>query len=247
MNVKNDIDLRKRRDDAVSPVVGVMLMLVVTIIIAAVVSGFAGGLAASAQKAPNLMMDIEIKNTGYPGSSSIFYQVLSASESISTKDLRITTSWTTTNKTSGERITGGATVVASTEPNTDLRNGTSANHIYHSPLGFGTGVTPMNLGLQKGFTPYDHGQFFGNYSLMPGTSMKNSAGFGGGYGYGQEEPFAYSYGPSGSDYPTGAKDGMMANLGEEWYHLRKGDTVNVMITHIPSGQVIFQKNVVVQG
>jgi FlaG/FlaF family flagellin (archaellin) len=36
------------KEDAVSPVVGVMLMLVVTIIIAAVVSGFAGGLAGEA-------------------------------------------------------------------------------------------------------------------------------------------------------------------------------------------------------
>jgi len=32
----------ERTDDAVSPVIGVMLMLVVTVIIAAVVSGFAG-------------------------------------------------------------------------------------------------------------------------------------------------------------------------------------------------------------
>lgn len=43
----------KRFDDsAVSPVVGVMLMLVVTIIIAAVVSAFAGGLATDQGKAP---------------------------------------------------------------------------------------------------------------------------------------------------------------------------------------------------
>jgi FlaG/FlaF family flagellin (archaellin) len=41
-----------KKDEAVSPVVGVMLMLVVTIIIAAVVSGFAGGLAGENQKAP---------------------------------------------------------------------------------------------------------------------------------------------------------------------------------------------------
>lgn len=41
-----------RKDEAVSPVVGVMLMLVVTIIIAAVVSGFAGGLVGENQKAP---------------------------------------------------------------------------------------------------------------------------------------------------------------------------------------------------
>jgi len=40
------------RDFAVSPVVGVMLMLVVTIIIAAVVSAFAGGLSGSQTKTP---------------------------------------------------------------------------------------------------------------------------------------------------------------------------------------------------
>jgi Protein of unknown function (DUF1628). len=41
-----------RRNSAVSPVVGVMLMLVVTIIIAAVVSAFAGGLGGSQTKTP---------------------------------------------------------------------------------------------------------------------------------------------------------------------------------------------------
>lgn len=41
-----------RNDEAVSPVIGIMLMLVVTIIIAAVVSGFAGGLAGGTDKAP---------------------------------------------------------------------------------------------------------------------------------------------------------------------------------------------------
>jgi len=39
-------------NDAISPVVGIMLMLVVTIIIAAIVSGFAGGLTSSQSKAP---------------------------------------------------------------------------------------------------------------------------------------------------------------------------------------------------
>lgn len=43
-----------KTDDAVSPVVGVMLMLVVTIIIAAVVSGFAGGLAGGTSKPAQL-------------------------------------------------------------------------------------------------------------------------------------------------------------------------------------------------
>jgi FlaG/FlaF family flagellin (archaellin) len=44
--------MKQYKDHAVSPVVGVMLMLVVTIIIAAVVSGFAGGLVKGQTKAP---------------------------------------------------------------------------------------------------------------------------------------------------------------------------------------------------
>jgi FlaG/FlaF family flagellin (archaellin) len=43
---------RERTEHAVSPVVGVMLMLVVTIIIAAVVSAFAGGITSETEKAP---------------------------------------------------------------------------------------------------------------------------------------------------------------------------------------------------
>jgi FlaG/FlaF family flagellin (archaellin) len=42
----------KNNDSGVSPVVGVMLMLVVTIIIAAVVSAFSGGLTSGQTKAP---------------------------------------------------------------------------------------------------------------------------------------------------------------------------------------------------
>ena len=43
-----------RNNRAVSPVVGVMLMLVVTIVLAAVVSSFAGGMAEVSEKAPQL-------------------------------------------------------------------------------------------------------------------------------------------------------------------------------------------------
>ncbi len=66
----------REHEDAVSPVVGVMLMLVVTIIIAAVVSGFAGGLiGGSNQKTPTLVMDVKITNTGNAATSS-FLQLL---------------------------------------------------------------------------------------------------------------------------------------------------------------------------
>jgi archaeal type IV pilus assembly protein PilA len=43
---------RKSTESAVSPVIGVMLMLVVTIIIAAIVSAFSGGITSGQSKAP---------------------------------------------------------------------------------------------------------------------------------------------------------------------------------------------------
>ncbi len=50
--LRRDKIMKQYKENAVSPVVGVMLMLVVTIIIAAVVSGFAGGLVKGQTKAP---------------------------------------------------------------------------------------------------------------------------------------------------------------------------------------------------
>ena len=47
------------KDDAVSPVIGVMLMLVVTVVIAAVVVGFSTGLAGDTSKTPMALFDVE--------------------------------------------------------------------------------------------------------------------------------------------------------------------------------------------
>ena len=46
-----------KKEGAVSPVIGVLLMLVVTIIIAAVVSAFAGGLTSGQSKAPQMTFE----------------------------------------------------------------------------------------------------------------------------------------------------------------------------------------------
>ena len=48
-----------RKDDAVSPVIGVMLMLVVTIVIAAVITGFATDLSAGTSSTPMAFFEID--------------------------------------------------------------------------------------------------------------------------------------------------------------------------------------------
>ena len=57
--MKADVILKKK-EDAVSPVIGVMLMLVVTIVIAAVVAAFAGGLATETEATPIVVLDADV-------------------------------------------------------------------------------------------------------------------------------------------------------------------------------------------
>ena len=58
--------IRKKSEDAVSPVIGVMLLLVVTIVIAAVVAVFASGVGADAEPAPTTVLDVvEVYDKGY--------------------------------------------------------------------------------------------------------------------------------------------------------------------------------------
>jgi len=49
----------RKHEEAVSPVIGILLMLVVTIIIAAIVSGFAGGLTGNQEKAPSISVSAQ--------------------------------------------------------------------------------------------------------------------------------------------------------------------------------------------
>lgn len=56
---------QKKSEDAVSPVIGVMLLLVVTIVIAAVVAVFASGVGADAEPMPATAVDVVSVSTGY--------------------------------------------------------------------------------------------------------------------------------------------------------------------------------------
>ncbi|MDD1686698.1 type IV pilin N-terminal domain-containing protein [Methanoregula sp.] len=88
---------RAQTECAVSPVVGVMLMLVVVIIIAAVVSAFAGGLGDTSKKAPTVSMDVTIDLSADNGMGSnvpmINFKHLSG-DPLPTKDLQIITYFT---------------------------------------------------------------------------------------------------------------------------------------------------------
>lgn len=216
MDVENMIS-KMESDVAVSPVVGVMLMLVVTIIIAAVVSAFSGGLMSSQEKAPLLTMDVHITNNGFWSGSAFSARVTGVESAVPTKDLKIVTSWNHV-FTNGTRVTGGATVVPN-QNNTYLHwspsRGTANMNDYWgvAPWGYGMGVGDMEA---KAGTGSGQGtsieKFFGNYSLGVGTVMwaepfgantrPSAGGYSGiaydvGYGIGGNQ-FSYKFGDSTS-------------------------------------------------
>lgn len=238
----------EKTEDGVSPVVGVMLMLVVTIIIAAVVTGFASGMIGSAEKSPSLTMDISIKNTGSYATSVFEAKVLSVSEPIATKNLRLITSWSTTDKSDVDRnvISGGSIVTATPNVNWEVGFNSQTPYNMTAPWGYGNGVQEANTGKPNSKT-----QQFGNYSLLGGTVMSAiPAGQAGGFvlgasgtdGYGITTKYTYD-----GIYTSGSDkfDGMQAVLGKGWESLRAGDSVNVKLVYIPSGATIFEKTVVV--
>jgi len=233
-------------ENAVSPVVGVMLMLVVTIIIAAVVSAFSGGMT-TAKKAPTIDATCTIYNDGaWAGSSYFNFKVNGVSEPIPTKDLKLMTSWTAKDGTHNSTSISAPGNVSYTSLNTHYYNPTV---YYQSPIGYGPGVAqftaysssgdiqPDGLGTHT----YYYAQQWGNYSLVAGTVLKETPINYEGFQYfntvGSKYNFVY-----GTDI-----DAMQATLGMDWWHLQPGDTVNVKLYHIPSGQIIYNKDVQVQG
>jgi FlaG/FlaF family flagellin (archaellin) len=93
----------KTNTDAVSPVVGVMLMLVVTIIIAAVVSAFAGGMSEGTEVAPQASIDCRfMQDDGGMGPAYVEWKMVFehlSGDPVPSRDLEIITYYTLSNGT----------------------------------------------------------------------------------------------------------------------------------------------------
>lgn len=93
--------MTRKKEDAVSPVIGVMLMLVVTVVIAAVVAVFSTGMIAEAEPAPVAKLDVKIyskylvKGGEWSGDSYIpdLHVTHVSGDPIDTQDLKFTFSW----------------------------------------------------------------------------------------------------------------------------------------------------------
>lgn len=226
----------ERPEDAVSPVVGVMLLLVVTVIIAAVVATFASGLVSTQQAAPTVAADVKILSVdsfaSSGGAGKFEMKIVAVSDDVPTKDLKLVTKYVVNNRTnSNEKVSGGNVTYGK------VNNTKYGTYEYVSPIGYGPGVQ----GLATTYGNYGTNQQFGYYSLTEGTYMQNTGAY-------QQVGGAY---PTDLNtiidamYPSGT-DALDAILGEEWTHLKPGDTVDVTLIHVPTNGVLFSKTVTVE-
>ena len=228
---------RKWNEHAVSPVVGVMLMLVVTIIIAAVVSAFAGGLATGKEKAPQATLETHITLTGgMEGGPSMTIKHMGG-DPINTKDVKIVTSWANTSGVYHVQSTVAAKYTDSLEQYVLYPSGSYTGYAhynisslnvneggydyYNEPYLVVAGQYPAYTGDAANETPL----WFGNYVMRAGDLIKADTNLDSG-----------TYGNLWTDKQI-IKD---ANL------LTGNDIVNVQLIDLKSGTPIYNQNIPVE-
>jgi len=211
-------------DDGVSPVVGVMLMLAVTVIIAAIVSAAAGGLSDTEKQAPSAILAVHFyENRSYGTDffiNSMTIEHVSGSP-LQTKDLSISTYF----RNSSGLIKGtlmGEKYVEVGSQNCGLLFINDQDRFGSSPL------VDSSAGGYK--------SWFGNASavLMAGDSLVTPA----------------PYYASATDKENLALDSILGfktydSTGQIDNGYKAGSVIAVKIVHIPSGQVIYDKDVVI--
>lgn len=152
--------MRAISEDAVSPVIGVMLMITVTIIVAAVVAAFVGGASTQFEKTPQASMRVYCD--GSDEDFNIIFEHLSG-DPLRTEDLRIVT-W----------IRDGNDVIKNETTGRDRVEGVRVPRLYDEQLpdqdkrGFGEAIWQRgtragteNLGETATFLGIDEGKLEG--------------------------------------------------------------------------------------
>lgn len=222
----------KERESAVSPVVGVMLMLVVTIIIAATVSAFAGGLVGSAEKTPQASFDVKIVSGSYgPGYEYAEMAIAHlGGDPIDTSRTKLITSWT--NRTNPEVVYyRETTALPSSKIASEFNSNTGqtanislANANVNYTATWGTFKYQEPYFVVPGDLPdVNTDYWFGNFILHTGEVMK------------VQSSTAYYNNFAYKDHSV-IKDALL---------LSGKDVVNVKLVDIPTGNVIYDKDVYV--
>ncbi|MDH7510673.1 MAG: type IV pilin N-terminal domain-containing protein [Methanolinea sp.] len=237
--------MRKGRtptDDAVSPVVGVMLMLVVTIIIAAVVSAFAGGITSSQAKTPQANIEV---STGYiDGNFDIKFEH-KGGDPILTKDCQFITYLTLWNGTVIRHMQTPTSEVARSEKPQIMGQYTYSRgpHLtdpqkYAYPCNPANDVTLPNGWVVYGYTnttAFPEGAnyaWFGQAVWLPGDVART-------YNNGYTANFLGLVADPMS--PTSSEIDLLKQCVE------RNCKLDIKLLHVPSGKYIMDKTIMLQG
>ncbi len=234
----------KQNEHAVSPVVGVMLMLVVTIIIAAVVSSFAGGLVGTQHKAPQATLDCQITwdngvMSGVPG--PIFTMKHLGGDPINTKDVKLVTSWA--NATGIYNMQSTVAPVWGTQAATYVSGGSGAgpgtsnytlsslntHETYYGAVEYYNApylVVPGSYPTGTGFAANDTVLWFGNYIFRAGDVIQANT--------------------DNTVSGTGNSQNQATPIIKYGNLLTGNDIVNVQLIDLKSGTTIYDKDVNVE-
>lgn len=224
--------MQKKSEDAVSPVIGVMLMVVITVVIAGVIAAFGTSMVGNTEPAPSAVLDVEIINFDnqmdggdYPNLMAPDFRITHLSgDPIDTGDIEIRFSWTDSDKvkhssTYSATSVEGVDVMYLEVPNAgiDVNPGSGSSKLKGIPFG--------EAELETGYTIKTVSKALGNVQAGE-TEHKKS------------KYMDYIFN-NGQENPAGTTNGVM-----DW--LEKGTKVDVTILHIPSNSIIYDKAVIVK-
>ena len=242
--------IQKKSDDAVSPVLGVMLMVVITVVIGAVIAAFATGMVADTEPTPNAVLKVEIlsNSLALEADGKIYagpdFQITHISgDAVDTGDIEIQLSWT--HDGCSHYSTYSAEQVYAKYPIETNRWGEETGGI-KSNGNLGVGMERYQPMYVKSTMPGGKGSFgldhyFGDVILTPGlklTASTDCISYINGETPYQKSPFMNIIFDNGN-IDTAGENGIMD-------HLTPGTVVDVMIIHLPSDKAIYDKKVTVQ-
>jgi archaeal type IV pilus assembly protein PilA len=224
----------KRGEEAVSPVVGVMLMLVVTIIIAAVVSAFAGGLSGSQTKTPQASFLIktgwDVKDDGSIDTSAYDFAIEHmGGDAVPTKDTQLITYLTLPNGTVVRHVQTATSPYDCATNSWGVTSCSLVPHVYdNQKYGFPCGDAT---------TGYRSGAWFGNATWMPGDVARTY----------QLAYTAELFGlVSNTTYPNTAPSDLTAATDLLKQCISNHSQLEVKLLHVPSGKYIIDQKVTLQ-
>ena len=253
--------ISKKSDDAISPVIGVMLMLVVTVVIAAAVTIFATGVVGETEAAPVAVLDVKIYSntiglTGLYGPD--FWITHVSGEKVDTKDIELRLSWT--HKDDSGKECSHYSIHSADGMSEKYPNGITVNSVTRKQALY---MKSTKEGASNSGLGHDH--YFGSAILTPGEKLFASADMlPADYGamMGSEDvEIVENTGSEFMDiifdnYKITAESGnsgsagwgmpAMPTTGGIMDHLQPGTAVDVMIVHLPSNKAIYDKTVIVQ-